>query len=199
MSPARGKPLSVLLVEGDTERVFYERVKAVYLDAACPATVDMIDGLFNVNRKVLDALTRRYTDRLMRAYCCLDRESRYARVPGLDLDLIRAELAGKGARNVLSVDAIVATQMIESWFFHDVEGIYRFLKAPRSQRNPRAFHPPEAFGVRHLKALFRRYGKAYSEGERARHFIERLNLRRIVDRCASLCTGIDLILTQARL
>jgi hypothetical protein len=188
----------VLLVEGRTEAIVYGRVKSFFLDGECPSTVEEIDGLFNVNKKILHALKTRHTDRQIRAYCCLDRESRYAKTPEFDLGLVQSQVAERGMSNVLSVDAIIATKMIESWFFYDLPGIYTFLRVPKAKRNVRAFKPPEAYDVSDLKALFRRHGKTYREGERARHFINRLNVPGICRNCKELGVGVALILERSR-
>lgn len=197
MPTGRGKILSLLLVEGPTEAIFYGRVKAGFL-AACPCVIECVTGLYDVNNKVLQALEARHDPRPVRAYCCLDRESRYAPTPEFDLDFIRGALTERGVSNVLSVDSVIATQMIESWFFHDIAGIYRFLRVPTPQRNLKAFAPVERFGVADLKALFRRHGKMYREGERARHFIESLNIRAIHDACQTLRQAVETILRQSK-
>jgi hypothetical protein len=198
MAPDPGNVLTVLLVEGPTEEIFYGRVKAEHLDHACSVKIECIEGLYNVNTKILQALTTKHKDQRVRAYCCLDRESRYASVPVFDLGFIRRDLRQKGASNVLSVDAIIATRMIESCFFYDVAGIYAHLRVPRAQRQPKKYRPPEKFCVEDLKDLFRRYGKNYIEGDRAENFINKLDLKKIVRECASLRDGINLILRRGR-
>ena len=196
MARALGDVLSVLLVEGPTERLFYGRIKRRYLEGNCACTIEPMNGLFNINEKVLHALATRNTDRQVRAYCCFDRESRYAPTPGFDLRFIRAQLKKDGIRNVLSLDAIIATQMIESWFFHDYPGICAYLKVPRSRRNPKAYVPVERYRVKDLKALFSLYGKRYSEGDRAEHFINKLDIERIYRQSTALKQGIELILNN---
>lgn len=188
--------LSLLLVEGPTESLFYGRIKRLFLDRFCSVTIEPITGLFNVNKKILSALKTRHIDRHVRAYCCLDRETRYSKTPQFDLGFIRNKIVAMNIRNVLSVDAIIATQMIESWFFYDIEGIYQYLRVPHSQRNLKAFNPPEAFRESHLKQLFRKHDKIYHEGRRASHFIDNLNVAKIVAECTALRDGINLILAQ---
>lgn len=190
-------PLSVLLVEGDTDLIFYDRVKELCLDASNRATVGQIAGLFNVNLKILNALVTRHRGERIRAYCCLDRESRYAQTPEFDLAFIRSELRARGTTNVLSVDAIIATQMIESWFLYDIMGIYRFLRIPKVKRNPKAYRPPERFRETDLKALFSRYGRIYREGKRAKNFIEHLDVVSIASGCLELRDGVAMINRQA--
>jgi hypothetical protein len=189
--------LTVLLVEGPTEEIFYTRVKTVYLDRRCSVKIECLSGLFNVNKKILQALTTKYTGQRVRAYCCLDRESRYAKVPDFELNLVKRSLRQRGASNILSVDAIIATPMIESWFFYDIAGIYTHLRVPKAKRAPKKYRPPEAFAVKDLKDLFRRYGKNYIEGDRAENLINKLDLDTIVCQCKALRDGIDLILSRA--
>lgn len=183
--------LSVLLVEGPTERLFYERVKHTYLD--CPCRIEEMEGLFNINKKILHALSTKNRTHQVRAYCCLDSESRYSKTPGLDLKFVRSELMRAGILNVLSIEGIIARQMIESWFFYDIAGIYRYLRVPRSQRRLNAYRPVERYRVENLKKLFRRYGKVYTEGERARGLIQSLDLPCIINQCAALRRGIERI------
>jgi hypothetical protein len=101
MAQATGNILSVLLVEGPTEAIFYGRIKEKFLQAHCACKIEPIEGLYNVNKKVLNALKTRNTDRSVRAYCCFDRESRYAITPEFDLGFIRAELKRDRVINVL--------------------------------------------------------------------------------------------------
>ena len=98
---------------------------------------------------------------------------------------------------MLSINVIVATKQIESWFFCDLNAIYRFLKVPRAQRKSSAFKPPEKFGYKDLQRLFERYGKVYNKGERSKNFINHLDIKKIVSDCKDLSKGIALIQSQA--
>jgi len=191
-------PLSILLVEGETELLFYDRVKALCLRPANRITIEHIGGLYNVNKKILGKLTSKYEDQMVRAYCCLDRESRHAQTPGFDLELIRNELRARNVTNVLSVDKVIATQMIESWFFYDIVGVYRYLKAPKTRRKGKAYNPPEKCRETDLKALFRKHGKNYQEGRRAKPFIDQLDIAKIAADCKALKEGIARVNKQAR-
>ena len=112
----------------------------------------------------------------------------------LDLAFIRRQLKEDGASNVRGVGSIIATQMIESWFFHDLEGIYNFLRVPKSQRKRNAFRPVEKYRGRDLKMLFQAHGKAYAEGERAKHFIESLDIVKIYNGAKALRLGVEAII-----
>lgn len=94
---------------------------------------------------------------------------------------------------VLSVDTIIATTMIESWFFYDIEGIYKFLRVPRARRNPKKYKPPEKFTHIDLSTLFKQNGKSYIKGERCAGFINALDLKKIYLNCQELKSGLDKI------
>lgn len=144
MARAQGKgstksPISFLLVEGDTDVIFWTRIKSAHLNE-CRITIRNLEGNFNINKKVLDKVEgfcETHTDEQVRVYCCLDRESRHGKVPGFDLRTISREIQQRSIRSVLSIGAIRATQQIESWFFWDIETIYTHLKVPRSRENER--------------------------------------------------------------
>ena len=58
--------------------------------------------------------------------------------PDFDVDVIRESCKREKLRNILSVDAIVANQMTESWFFYDLDGIYDYLGVTSKKRKPLA-------------------------------------------------------------
>ncbi len=189
------KILSVLLVEGQTEVVFYNKIKKLYLKST---TIEHLEGIWNINRKVLDRITHKYSDRPVRIYCCVDRESRNGPVPGLDLTAIRQELIDKKFTNVLSVNSIEAIQMLESWFFYDVPGIYKYLKTPKAKRTVKKFKPPEKNDWRVLDRLYKQNKKArYSKGAKAEGLVRCLDIPSIYNSCKELKDGFDLINKQA--
>ena len=99
--------------------------------------------------------------------------------------------------SVLSIDLMTATQQIESWFFYDIEGIFKYLEVPKSQRNARTYGTPEKFNYKDLQRLFERYGKTYAKGRRAANVINSLDNDKIVRSCKELREGIQLIQSQA--
>jgi hypothetical protein len=199
MGKTAKKPISLLLVEGDTDVLFYGRIKKTFLND-CRITIRNLKGLYNINNKIIDGIVnyaQQHEDEKIRIYCCLDRESRYGEVPGFDIERIKKYIKDETVRSVLSVDLIRATQQIESWFFYDIEGICEFLKVPRPQRKSRVFKPPEKFGYMDLQRLFERYGKPYNKGKGAKNFINHLNIDKIVASCKELHNGIKIIQSQA--
>lgn len=195
------KEVALLFVEGDTEKEFYTKLAESYLHGI-PKAIINLHGIYNVHRNVLgktEAFLHLHNDATVRIYCCIDRESRDHNPP-LDIDDLRSTLKDdQDFKRVLSADAIIATQMIESWFFYDIEGIYKFLKIPRNLRNPTKYNPPEKFTHLDLSKLFSRYSKTYIKGRKCADFINNLNLAKIYSECIELKVGLDLIIQQATL
>jgi len=192
-------PLSLLLVEGETDEIFYNRIKAVSLPD-CRAVVQNMKGLYNINQKIVDKIFRylqEHRDERIRVYCCFDRESQYGEVPGFDLKWIKKRLKELGLTKTLSVDEIIATKQIESWFFYDINNIFVYLKVPRSKRNAKRYTPCKKYGYKDLQKLFEKNGKTYSKGNRAKPFIKKLNINKVVESCEELGEGVKLIKSQA--
>lgn len=191
--------ISLLLVEGETDEIFYNRIKSEIITDV-RNTVDNLRGLYNINRKIIDKIFRysnNNPNELIRVYCCIDRESCDKPPPEFDLDLIKKHIREQSFTNILSIAPVLANKQIESWFFHDIENIYQFLRTPRAQRNTAAFNPPQSYGYIDLQRLFKRYNKTYSKGRRAGNFIQHLDLGKICSNCVELREGIELIKSQA--
>jgi len=207
VTKAQGKgyhkpPISLLLVEGETDELFYYRIKESCLDSKkYRVTIRNLKGIFNINKKVINKVEEyceKHTDELVRIYCCLDRESREGKTPGFELKTIVREIHECNIESVLSIDAIIATQQIESWFFWDMETIYKCLRVARSRRKKNAYRPPDRYTYHDMIRLFRNYGKVYNKGKkRCGYFIRQLNLDIIIRNCSELRKGIEKIKSQA--
>jgi hypothetical protein len=104
------KLMSLLLVEGSTEVVFYKRIQNTCL-SGCRSTIRDLEGLYNVNKKIIGRIVDyagNHEDEKIRVYCCLDRESRYGEVPGLNIGKIKKHIKDAQIVNVLSVDLYTA-------------------------------------------------------------------------------------------
>lgn len=193
------KQFALIFVEGDTEVEFYTSMLRTYV-ADVPKYLFNLKGNYNAPRKVLgktEDFLHRHKGCFARVYCCIDRESRDHNPPLDIVDLRKILREDSDFNRLLSADAIISTQVIESWYFYDLEGIYKFLKVPKSQRNPARFAPPEKFTHIHLAKLFERYGKTYIKGHRSANFISNLDLAKIYTNCNELKDGLDLIASQA--
>ncbi|KPL23487.1 MAG: hypothetical protein AMJ75_05940 [Phycisphaerae bacterium SM1_79] len=193
------RPVSLLVLEGDTEGVFYPIVRDKYLRGV-RAELRNLKGRGNVNKDVLSEIYKyTYNNRsdLVRAYCCVDTERQKQSATPFDLDFVREQVRIRQMARVLSLDAILGDPDIESWFFYDIDGIYKSLCAKKSQRSTKKYRNPQNFSKKDLQQLFRRFDKVYLPGGRAAHFINRLDIERIVCNCKELQEGIQLIQSQA--
>jgi len=199
LTPAN-RPVSLLILEGETESVFYPLIRDKFL-ASTRVELWQVHSGSNINKQVLSKIftyTYRNPEDLVRVYCCSDTDRNKLRATPLDIEYTRETVKTRSSMtNVLSVTAIMADPEIESWFFYDIDGIYRFLRAQRSQRNPEKFKNPRSLGKKDLERLFEHFGKVYVSGERAENFIMHLDILKIISQCTELREGIELIKKQA--
>jgi len=198
-STADKKPVLLLVLEGYTEEVFYSIIRDTFLHAIRVELRNM-KGRGNVNKDVLSEIYKYMYNNpndLVRAYCCVDTERQRQSATPFDLDLVRQEARDRQMKRVLSVDAILADPDIESWFFYDIEGIYKFLRAKKSQRTTNKYSNPTNLSKKDLQRLFARFEKVYTPGKRAERFIASLNIRRMLSCCTNLSEGIARIKAQA--
>jgi len=194
------KPGSLLLLEGDTEQIFYSIIRDEYLKNIKVALRN-IHGQGNINKDILSEIfkySHSNPQDIFHVYCCMDTEENKTSATPLDIDLIRKTIVERNMRNVLSLNAILANPEIESWFFYDIEGIYKFLRVKKSLRKKGKFNNPKYLCKKDLKELFHRFEKEYVSGNRANNFIEKLNISRIISNCTELNHGLKLIKHQAK-
>ena len=194
------RPVIYLLYEGVTEKIFYEnRIIPQYLKRLNVKGRD-VKGNTKLLRSTLAASQPPFVKKgqKLRIYCCTDNDATYKRVPDFDLEPIRNACKKEKLKNVLSVDAIVANQELESWFFYDLDGIYDFLVVPEGKRKPKAkYKQPQRCSKEDLKTLFHKHGKSYRGGKRSTKFIKSLDIKKIVAGCKELREGIALIKAKA--
>jgi hypothetical protein len=194
-----GKPVSLLILEGDTEEIFYAIVKNRFLHNIRFKRAN-INGQGNVNKDILGEIYKyTYNNRsdFVRIYCCIDTERQKCSATPFDLVFVREQVQARQMKCVLSVGAILADPDIESWFFYDINGIYKFLGVRKSQRGIKKYRNPKNLCKKDLQQLFRRFEKIYLPGRRATHFINSLDIEKIVGNCKELQEGIHLIQSQA--
>lgn len=193
------KPVSLLILEGDTEQVFYPLIRDKFLKGI-RIELRNIKGRGNINKDLLSEI-HKYTynnpDDLVRAYCCVDTEGQKISATPFELDFIRNKAREKSMTQVLSIDSMLADPDIESWFFYDIEGIYKFLGAKKSQRKAKRYNNPKNLCKRNLQQLFHKFKKVYLSGKRATNFINHLDVEKIVSECQELRNGINLIRSKA--
>ena len=193
------KPVSLLVLEGDTEQIFYPLIRDKYLKGI-RIELRNIRGRGNVNKDILGEIFKyMYVNRndFVRAYCCVDTERDKCSATPLDLEFVRGKAKERKMNQLLSIDQILADPDIESWFFYDVDGIRKFIGAKKSQVSAKRYANPKNLGKKDLRRLFNRFDKVYIPGRRSAYFINSLDIAKIVGNCTELREGIQLIQSQA--
>ena len=153
-------PYTLLMVEGDTEILFYKRIKETYFRNARFKIINL-EGNWNINQKVLDKTTAHlnaHPDTEFIVCICIDRESRSGKAP-INMELIKKELNCYSNIKTENIRLYEAVQDIESWFFHDIKGIYQFLTFPKRKRTIKKYRPVEKLNHKDLSKLFKQEKK----------------------------------------
>jgi hypothetical protein len=200
---AKGKnPNSLLfLYEGETEGEFYQMVFNKYIPSRkIRRNYSNLKGIYNLNDKIagkIDAylLNQSFLDcNKIHVFIACDREGPREKESLVDMQQLTAKYIYNGSR-ISSINEIIATQDLESWFFHDLEGIYRHLKVSKTKRNLAAFNNIEATNNRILSSLFHRHGKHYQKGKRVSGFLNRLDIEKIFSKVEELKDSVKFIKT----
>lgn len=186
MPHPKKKTHTLVFVEGDTECLFYDRVKNQF-HKAIPLSIINLGGNWNINKKILNE-TETYKvcnpDRKFRVFIAIDRESRHG-LAQVDLQALKLQLKAMDISNK-DVQLFEAVQDIESWFFHDVNGIFQFLRLHKVHRIPSKYTPVEKLNNRDLSKLFALAKKVYRKGFGSKNFIDKLNLSLIYSNTPTL-------------
>lgn len=182
----------LFLYEGDTEGEFYNK----FFDINIPSRSIRISranlhGVYSLDMKVENKINS-YLDSVkfkdcnkIHIYVAYDREGERAKSPGLNIDNLRKKFVRTKSR-IKSINHIVATQDLESWFFHDMEGVYKYLRVPVAERRIKIHPNVDSTNNKILSALFHKYNKHYQKGKRAEGFIDSLNIDTIRDNVSEL-------------
>ena len=193
------KPVSLLILEGDTEEIFYPIIRDRFL-SGIKIKLRNIKGQRNINKDIASEIykyTYNNTSDYVRAYCCIDSTKQEISATPFDPDLVNQKIIEQKMNLVLSVDAIIAEPEIESWFFYDIEGIFKHLRANPSGGDLGRYKNPRNLCKKDLQQLFHRLGKEYISGYRAANFIKNLNVCKIASNCEELRDGIEKIKSQS--
>ncbi|MEH3114418.1 hypothetical protein [Pedobacter terrae] len=130
----------LFLFEGDTEGEFYQKFFNLNIP---PRSVRInkgnLHGVYSLSIKVENKIQAYLTNKdyddfkSIHVIVAYDREGIRSKQPLLDISGLRKKFISKKSR-IKSINHIVATQDLESWFYHDIEGIYKYLKVPTNER-----------------------------------------------------------------
>jgi hypothetical protein len=176
-------PNSILfLYEGETEDDFYKKIfKKFVPERAIRHNFGNLKGVYNVTEKVRNKI-KSYLDNKSFQDCndiyvfvAIDREGERSQPSLLRLADLEKEFIYEGSR-VKKIHALIATQDLEAWFFHDLAGIYKHLQVPVKQRKKNAYPNKDKLNNRVLSELFHRHKKHYQKGRRVAGFVNNLDL-----------------------
>jgi hypothetical protein len=177
MAGKRGQHVALLLVEGETEEELFSELTRKF-HRSKPKKIKNLRGNFSVNRKIVDAAVSYANNNptnTFDVYVCIDQER--IGCPAYNHQWCEAELKKEPrCRRLIPVIAIL---MIESLFFLDIDGVYKFLRAPHNQRNPKKYANFRGLTHVHLSELFRSHGKRYCKGRRCENFVANLDLSKL--------------------
>ncbi|OFX60022.1 MAG: hypothetical protein A2046_02240 [Bacteroidetes bacterium GWA2_30_7] len=189
----------LILYEGETEGEFYKLVFEKFIPPRkIKINYSNLKGVYNITKKVESKIESYLlnatfiTCNHIHIFVAYDREGTREKESLLDIEYLKSEFLYKKSR-IASINEIVATQDLESWFFHDLEGIYKFLKVPENQKNYKAYINVEATNNTILSALFHKFNKHYQKGKRAQGFISQLDIDKIVCNVKELNDAIQII------
>lgn len=178
MQESKRKRIALILVEGDTEEEFYNRIANEKL-AGYRKVIRNLKGNFNIYNKVLDRTAQyseEHDDHNIDVFVCIDQEK-----PGravFDSDLLKKKLSE--IKHFRSLTPVIAVLMLESLFFIDIENIYRFLRTPNAVRNPAKYANFRNRRHQDLSKLFEQVDKIYQKGIRCANFVDHLDLDKII-------------------
>lgn len=187
------------LYEGKTEIVFFSRIfKEVLVDKKFKVIHKNLNGVTGITKKVKAALRGfledpNYTDRgIIHVLVAYDRDGARSVEGRLDLDVLRKDFLN--LERIGSIEEVVATEDMESWLFHDIEGLYQYLNVPKKQQQKKRYSNVDSTNCALLSELFRKHrGEFYRKGENARPVIDALDIHKIYENCNDLRSAIELL------
>lgn len=193
-------PNSVLvLCEGETELEFYKMIFEKFVNPTkLRRNYSNLKGVYSLNDKVRSKIESYLqnsafnTCNNIHVYIAYDREGTRETETSLDIKGLQKTFLNKNSR-IKSINEIIATQDLESWFFHDLEGIYKFLKVPASKRSMNLFKNTDNTNNRILSDFFYKHNKLYLKGKSVKGFLNCLDLDKIYSKASELKDAIEVI------
>lgn len=200
MAKEERKKLLYIFLEGKTEDVFYKKIADRYLKSFTKKYVNLETGT-NINKQIAKHLyhfienssNSKYD---LYIYAFIDKEGSKNDTSEFNATAILKALKVEKVkiRNIKELAAIEAIFMIESWFFHDLEGICKYINLQYTGTLKKNYSNTEKFKNTDLAALFKK-GKSkkfYRKGDES--FLNSLDIEKIYNNCSDLRTGIECII-----
>lgn len=192
-----------LFLEGDTEHVFYKRIFDQYLQGI-PKTIKNLKTGSGINLRIAKELhpilkSNASKDEEMYVYVFIDREGPSNKDPDLNEQAILSHLAQYfPIANIKKIQAIEAIQMIESWFFYDLETILKHIQLKGSTTLRQRYSNPQKLTHKDLEGLFNKGSKNthYRKGDA--RFLNKLDIDKIYNNASELKKGMQDIINDMR-
>lgn len=173
----------LFIYEGDTEFEFYKKIFEKYIPIRkIKFEYYNLNGIYSIDNKVykriLYVLTEKKEIEKLSVFVAYDRDGPRTKNSRFNLNKIRTSEKIKNEKRLLQITEIIATRDIESWFMKDIDGIYKFLKVPKSKRSKK-YKYTESYNNKELSRLFHQNGKHYQKGSRVEGFIDHLDIDKI--------------------
>lgn len=186
--------LAYIFLEGFTEEIFYKRIFSDYL-REIPKKIKNLETGSGINKIIARELDYFIKDKKNKnkdiyVYAFIDREGLKTDIPEFNGKAIKKELRKKQIKKVDKIEAII---MIESWFFHDLEGICDYIGLEYTDNLKSRYSNPERLTHRDLQGLFRKGTKKQHYRKGDGKFLSSLNIEKIVKQCDDLKKGIEMI------
>lgn len=175
----------VLFVEGETDKLFYERLvrelreeKQEKFRRDIEIIIKNVKGVGQYKRKVARVIKSEIKRDNPHCHCCAilchDTDVfEFSSKPPFKWSEVVAELKKSG---VDKVKFVRASHSIEDWLLIDGDGVLDFLKLSKQKNKVNRSNS----GLKELERLFRQAGRTYIKGKRCEGLIESLDMRKIV-------------------
>ena len=191
---ANRKHVALILVEGETEEEFYKNICNKKF-RRIPKKIKNLKGNFNINKKIVDKAYKYSIDNpndTFDVYVCIDQET--LGVPAFNNKLVESEL--KKLENFKMLYPTIAVLMIESLFFVDINGLYKFLRAKNTLRNPKKYQNFRSLRHQDLSKLFKQFNKTYYKGIRCQNLASSLDINMIINQAKEISMFVVTILKR---
>ncbi|MFD3158756.1 DUF4276 family protein (plasmid) [Haloimpatiens sp. FM7330] len=194
-SSQKRKKLALIFLEGYTEDVFYKNIFQKYLQGIPKKTKNLKTGT-NINRQIVNELYHFMSNKSneiydLYIYVFIDKEGSRNDISQFNNKAILKKLKEYfKCEQIKVIDKIEAIIMIESWFFHDLEGICKYIGISFTDSLKRNYANPERLKALDLSKLFKKGNKKkhYKKGDEG--FLTSLNIDTIYNNCSDLKEGI---------
>ena len=190
----------VIIVEGETERVFYEALvnyyRSVSKETVCKTIIYNIKGIGNFSNKAIPKIKNGFKKKIekdgdtLKGICCAYDTDVFELKQKPPVDWKKIETRAKKELKITSAQFVhvKAQRMIEDWFLYDLENLCNYLKIEKV-KNLNGKDANEK-----MKVLFKKASKFYVKGNYTEKFIPSLDIEKIINKVKESLRELEVIL-----